>query len=218
VNEVVDTSTTSARTAIRNDILLLTGILFNLLWPWVWFVILKSKGGIQLSSGWARYILGHTQQLSAIVTLIGSLNSIATTFLFGCAVSRYGQEFIVARTKQQIPPTVFDVSTLLAFRHMSVMWGVEDLGQLFSKRRRMVTVGLLLVVLGGSALVPSGTASLVTPVTFNRMRRVTQKEMDFASSDRTCSQNVIPYDTDRMLDVLDSGKVCNIPKPSNFTR
>jgi hypothetical protein len=122
---------------------------------------------------------------TVVVTLLGTLNRIVATFLFGCTIVRYGQERVA---KEGRPITVFGVSALLAFRHMSLMWGVGEWWALFKRGRRLGVVALLFLSLAAFALIPSGTAGLLTPARFNKTSALTGSEVDFTSIDTDCVQ------------------------------
>lgn len=165
------------------DSCLLLAILFMVIWPWAFYGALSANQGIQMSRGLSEYVLAHPQQVSALVTLLGTVNRIIATFLFGCAIVRYGQEWIGAKEDRV---TVFGVSALLAFRHLSLMWGIGEWWALFKQARRMVVVALLLLSLAGFALIPSGTAGLLAPVSYNKTAVATGREMDFTTEDSEC--------------------------------
>lgn len=93
--------------------------------------------------------------------------------------------------------TVFGVSALLAFRHMTMVWGVRQWGQLVKGKGRLLVVLMLLLSLGALALIPSGTASLITPGEFNKTADLKGTELDFTSDDSGC------------LTWLDQNKVTN---------
>ncbi|KAJ2928513.1 hypothetical protein H1R20_g8586, partial [Candolleomyces eurysporus] len=169
------------------DVLLLICVLFLLLWPWVVLGLFSVSGGIQMPNGAAEYVVENPQLVSAFVTFIGTLNRVAATFLFGCAITRYGQEFI-ANNDEDKAITVFGVSALMAFRHMSVVWGLSDWKAIVGKGQRSLLVFLLFAALGGFAAIPSGTASLISPSSFikSQIKELEGWELDFTSQDREC--------------------------------
>ncbi|RXW15676.1 hypothetical protein EST38_g10179 [Candolleomyces aberdarensis] len=171
------------RRRLLYDICLLLAILFMVVWPWVFYGVVSAKQGIQMSQGLSEYVLANPQQVTAVVTLLGTFNRIIATFLFGCAIVRYGQEWISIKEDRI---TVFGMSALLAFRHMSFMWGIGEWWALFRRGRRLVILALLLFSLGGFALIPSGTAGLLAPGQYNKTSVVTGREMDFTTEDSEC--------------------------------
>ncbi|KAJ2936274.1 hypothetical protein H1R20_g824, partial [Candolleomyces eurysporus] len=152
------------------DILFLLCILSMVLWPWGVFAVLRASGGIQMPNSLAEYIVENPQLVSAFVTFVGTLNRIAATFLFGCAITRYGQESIATKVGNEAV-TVFD-------------WKALE-----QKPRRCILVVLFFVVLGGFATIPSGTASLVAPSRFHKsqMMELTGWELDFTVQDPQCA-------------------------------
>ncbi|KAJ2926293.1 hypothetical protein H1R20_g10804, partial [Candolleomyces eurysporus] len=171
------------RRRLLYDICLLLAILFMVIWPWAFYGAISAKKGIQMPPGLSEYVLANPQQVSAVVTLLGTLNRIIATFLFGCAIVRYSQEWINIKEDRV---TVFGMSALLAFRHMSFMWGIGEWWALFRQGRRLVVLALLLLSLGGFALIPSGTAGLLAPGPYNKTSVVTGREVDFTTEDSEC--------------------------------
>jgi hypothetical protein len=173
-----------AKCRVLSDTLLSLSILFMVAWPWAFFGAISAKGGIEMSPARAETVLNSPQLTTAIVTLIGTFNRILATFLFGCAIVRFGQERAAWEGK---PLTVFGVSALLAFKHMSLMWGVGELWALLKRGRRLAVVASLFLCLGSFALIPSGTAGLLAPGRFNKITELTEKEIDFTSNHTNCA-------------------------------
>ncbi|KAJ2912775.1 hypothetical protein MD484_g7638, partial [Candolleomyces efflorescens] len=161
------------------DTFLLLSILFMLAWPWTLFVVFRAKGGVQVPRILAESIVND----AIVFTLLGTFNRIFATFLFGCAITRYGQERVAEEGK---PITVFGVSALLAFRHMSLVWGGRELLFLFRRARRLALLASLVLCLAAFALIPSGTTGLLTPEHFHKTSPLTGKEVDFTSIDTDC--------------------------------
>ncbi|KAJ2926289.1 hypothetical protein H1R20_g10800, partial [Candolleomyces eurysporus] len=215
---------------LASDIFLLVIILFMILWPWVFFGVVKAKHGIQMTNQLSENVARHPKRVGAIVTFIGTINRIIATLLFGKAVVRLGQELIAKNSAKNSQPevTVFGVSALLAFRHMTMVWGVRQWGQLIKGKWRLLVVLMLVLSLGALALIPSGTASLITPGEFNKTADLRGTELDFTSGDSECLTwlgqnqvsvtNTCDYKTfqsthfttclgeNLILDVLDSGR------------
>ncbi|KAJ2935493.1 hypothetical protein H1R20_g1601, partial [Candolleomyces eurysporus] len=173
---------------LASDIFLLVIILFMILWPWVFFGVVKAKHGIQMTNQLSENVARHPKRVGAIVTFIGTINRIIATLLFGKAVVRLGQELIAKNSAKNSQPevTVFGVSALLAFRHMTMVWGVRQWGQLIKGKWRLLVVLMLVLSLGALALIPSGTASLITPGEFNKTADLRGTELDFTSGDSEC--------------------------------
>jgi hypothetical protein len=158
------------------------------LWPWGVLAALSIYRGIELPQSIADSVDKNPQLVSALVTFIGTLNRITATFLFGSAITRYGQEFIAAKSGEEVL-TVFGVSSLMAFRHMTLVWGLSDCKALVRKRHRFLMVFLLFVALASFATIPSGTASLIAPTVFvikSRMGELTGWELDFTTQADQC--------------------------------
>ena len=121
------------------------------------------------------------------ILLVGTINRVIATLLFGKAGVRLGQEIIATNSSQDSPQaTVVGISALLAFRHMTLVWGVRQWKNLVQGFSRLAVVALLLASLAALALIPSGTANLITPVEFNKTADLRGTELDFTSADPEC--------------------------------
>ncbi|KAJ2912777.1 hypothetical protein MD484_g7634, partial [Candolleomyces efflorescens] len=221
------TPSTHRHWRFASDIFLLICIICMLLWPWVFFGVVKARNGVQMSNELSEKVARHPHQVGAIVTFIGTINRLIATLLFGKAVVRLGQEIIATNSSQDSPQaTVFGISALLAFRHMTLVWGVRQWKNLVQGFSRLAVVALLLASLAALALIPSGTANLITPVEFNKTADLRGTELDFTSADPECiaflgrSQltNLCDWKTyhntqfttclgeNQIMDVLDSGR------------
>ncbi|KAJ2926083.1 hypothetical protein H1R20_g11009, partial [Candolleomyces eurysporus] len=209
---------------IGMDLAILLALLFTILWPWVFFWVVEAKKGLQMYGRLAETIDQYPQLVAIVVTLIGTINRLIATFLFGLTIVRLGQELIAASIRQEV--TVFGVTALLAFRHMSMVWGIGQLRQMKNGRGRWAILALLLAALGAFALVPSGTVSLITPGQFNKTAELRGAELDFTSTDPGCltwleanrvvnkcdwtnfagTQFTKCLGENQILDVLDSGR------------
>ncbi|KAJ2926298.1 hypothetical protein H1R20_g10798, partial [Candolleomyces eurysporus] len=209
---------------IAKDLVILLVIIFMILWPWVFFGVIEAKKGLQMHGRLAETIDQYPQRVAIVVTLIGTINRLIATFLFGQTIVRLGQELIAASIRQEV--TVFGVTALLAFRHMSMVWGIGQLRQMKNGRGRWTILALLLAALGAFALVPSGTAGLITPGQFNKTAELRGTELDFTSTDPGCltwleanrvvnkcdwmrfagTQFTKCLGENQILDVLDSGR------------
>ncbi|RXW11764.1 hypothetical protein EST38_g14091 [Candolleomyces aberdarensis] len=208
---------------IAMDLAILLAILFMILWPWVFFGVVKAKKGLQMHDRFAETIDQYPQRVAIVVTFIGTMNRLFVTILFSRMIVRLGQELIAARLRQEV--TVFGSSALLAFGHMSTVLGTGQ-SQMKNGSGRWAILALLLAVLGAFALVPSGTAGLITPREFNKTAELRGTELDFTSTDSECLmwlvENRFPKNCDwknfsgmqftkclrenQILDVLDSGR------------
>ena len=125
----------------------------------------------------AKVVKNHPQRISFFITLLGNIVSIIVGIIFSTAVLRFSQEW--ARNNDHV--TVFDVSLISAFRNQNWPWGIKD------HRYRLVRKRWLPMVLAGAciatfAVVPSGTTSLIPPVSFNQTWPLTGTELDFFKS------------------------------------
>ena len=136
----------------------------------------------------ARVVKNYPQKISFFITLLGNIVSIIIGIIFSTAVLRFSQEW--ATDKNQV--TVFHVSLLSAFRNQSWPWGIKDHKYLLL-RNRWLSVVLAGGCIAAFAMVPSGTTSLITPVSFHRTWNLTGTELD-SSSNADCVQWFIEND------------------------
>ena len=155
----------------------LAGIFVMLLWPWILLATIWARGGVQMSDHLARVVKNYPQRVSFFITLLGNIVSIVIGIIFSTAVLRFSQEW--ATNNDQV--TVFDVSLISAFRNQSWPWGIKDHKYLLV-RNRWLPVVLAGGCIAAFALVPSGTTSLITPVSFHRTWNLTGTELDFSSN------------------------------------
>lgn len=164
---------------VVTDAIFLLFILFMVAWPWALFGFFHSQGGVQMAPALAKSVFNNT----VVFTFLGTLNRILATFLFGRAIVRYGQERVAQKGR---PLTVFGVSALLAFRHMSFMWGAGEWWALFKRGRRLAVLALLALSLVAFALIPSGTTALLEPVWFEKRSPLTGSEIDLTANHTDC--------------------------------
>ena len=182
---VPDTGRVSTFHARANDVYFLAGIFVMLVWPWIFLAIIWARGGAQMSDHVARVVKNHPQRVSFLITLLGNIVSIIIGIMFSAAVSRFSQGW--ATNNNHL--TVFDVSLISAFRNQSWPWGVKDRKYLLIRNRRLPVV-LVGGCIAAFALVPSGTTSLITPVSFDRTWLLTGTEFDF-SANADCLDSLI---------------------------
>jgi hypothetical protein len=161
----------------------LAGIFVMLVWPWIFLAIIWAwpGGGVQMSDHLARVVKSYPQRVSFFITLFANIVSIIIGIIFSAAVLRFSQEW--ATNNDQV--TVFHVSLISAFRNHSWPWGIKDHKYLLA-RNRWLPVVLAGGCIAAFALVPSGTTSLITPVSFNRTWPLTGTEIDFSSNAADC--------------------------------
>jgi hypothetical protein len=160
---------------------LLAGIFILLLWPWIFLTIIWSRDGIQMDDHVAKVVKNYPQRTSFFITFLGNIVSIITSTIFSTAVVRFSQAW--ARNNDHV--TVFDISLITAFRNQNWPWGIQDHKYLLVRNRWLPAV-LAGVCIASFALVPSGTTSLITPVSFNRRWPLTGTELDFSSNAAEC--------------------------------
>ncbi|RXW15162.1 hypothetical protein EST38_g10692 [Candolleomyces aberdarensis] len=204
------------------DFGLLAGILILAIWPWTFFGVVSAKNGLQMSDRLAEIVSKYPQRVGAVITLIGTANQFAATFLFGQTIVRLGQELIGRRRPEN------HEQPLSAFRHMTLVWGIGTWNRLAKSpgEQRTRVLILFLATWGAVQLVPSGTAGLITPGQVQKTAELSETELDFTSSYPECldwleanrvrnrcdwkpfgnTQFTMCLGENQILDVLDSGR------------
>ncbi|KAF8978810.1 hypothetical protein BDQ17DRAFT_1318271 [Cyathus striatus] len=192
-----------------------------LVWPWIFFGVVFSLGGIQAGNHFANVVMENPHTLNFFVTLIGNVITLIVDILFSFSILRFSQEWV----SDNKGVTVFHVSLISALRHHEWPWKIQDLKHLFVRNR------WLLATLAGACIicftfVPSSVTSLINPVTFNRTTSISVTEIDLSSISPDCinwfASNQIPNQCDwktyegqyyttclgenQMVDVLEAGR------------
>jgi hypothetical protein len=171
---------------------LLAGIVFMLVWPWIFWGVVWSQRGIQMNEHVARIVMDNPQSTTFFTTLLGNIASVIVSTLFSSAIIRFSQELV-----ERKGVTLFDVSMLSAFRYQRWPWGMKDLNGPFVRTRwlRMVLIVGCIVAFG---FVPSSVTSLITPVPFNRSADLKGTELDFSSIDTNCLESRLVRDKQQL--------------------
>lgn len=159
------------------DVLSLAAIIIMLVWPWAFFGAVWTRGGVQLSNHMAKVVTNNPHATTYFVTLICSIISMMTGALFSLAIIRFAQELVSHRK----PTRPFHLRVLLSFRHQTWPWGLnmKDTKYLIHRNRWWPAVLLFVCLLTFPHLI-SSTASLLSPITFNRTADLTGTEIDFS--------------------------------------
>ena len=152
-----------------------------LLWPWIFLGTIWAKDGVQINDHIAKAVKNYPQRTSFFLTLLGNIVSIIVSIMFSTVVVRFSQEW----TANNDHVTVFDVSLISGFRNQRWPWGINDRKHLLVRNRWMPAI-LVGICIAAFALVPPGTTSLITPVSFNRTLGVTGTELDLSSNATDC--------------------------------
>jgi hypothetical protein len=166
-----------------NDACFQATTLVMLLWPWIFLLIIWvwPGGGVQMSDHFAKVVENNPQRISFFITLFGNIVSTIIGIIFSTVVVRFSQEW--ATNNDNV--TVFDVSLISAFRNRKWPWGLKDHKYLLV-RNRWLPVVLAAACIAAFALVPAGTMSLITPVSFNQTSILIGTEVDFSSNNTGC--------------------------------
>src|SRR6266446_5174937 len=102
----------------NHDVLLMAGIVFMLVWPWIFLTVVWARGGVQTNNYVATIVNVHPQIASFFTTLFGNSVSIIVSVLFSIATVRFAQEW--ATNKDHF--TFFRISLISAFRSRRSPW------------------------------------------------------------------------------------------------
>jgi len=164
-----------------DNVWLLAGIFVMLLWPWVFLSTVWALGGVQMGERVVKVVRAYPQGTSFCLTLLGNIVSIIISIMFSTAVVRFAPEW--ATNNNHV--TVFEVSLISAFRNQTWPWDIKDHRYLLV-RDRWLPVVLAGACIAAFTLVPPGTTSLITPVSFNRTWPLIGTELDFSSNASDC--------------------------------
>jgi hypothetical protein len=153
---------------------LLAGIVFMLVWPWIFWSVVWSHHdhGIQMNNHVAKVVMDNPHGTTFLITLLGNIASVIVSTLFSSAIIRFSQGLV-----ERKGVTVFDVSMLSALRYQRWPWRMEDLNGPFV-RTRWLRMVLIVGCIAAFGFVPSSVTSLITPVPFNRKKDLQGTELD----------------------------------------
>jgi hypothetical protein len=170
----------SQETPYGDDTLLLAGIVFMLVWPWIFWGVVWSQNGIQMNRHVAKVIMDNPQGTTFFKTLLGNIAAVIINILFSSTIIRFSQEWVARKEL-----TFFDVSMLSALRYQRWPWGMKVLYGPFVRTRWLLMV-LIVGCIAAFGFVPSSVTSLITPVPFSRRADLQGTELDFSSIDTDC--------------------------------
>ena len=161
---------------------LLAATFVMLTWPWIFFVIVQARHGVQLNNPAANFVKDNPHITNYLVTFIGTIVSVIVGFLLSSAVTRLSQEWVPKHDSV----TIFHIVSLSSFKHHSWPWNLNDsITHLFDPKKSLAVVSIGACMLAFTT-VTSSTTSLITPVPFNRMVPLSGAELDFSSNDTDC--------------------------------
>jgi hypothetical protein len=153
--------------------------LIMLWWPWIFFAVVWTSGGIVGGPRFSRLVRENPQTVTFLVTHLGTLFAAITAFLFSTAIIRFAQKWIIARDEVD----VVHLTLFTTLRHQTFPWTVQDRAFLLRKWHLVITVLSCIIAFN---FVPSSISSLLGPIPFNRTTILTGSELDFASSAPDC--------------------------------
>jgi len=183
VEEVGPTPEVTRPYSSKPDFLLLFGIFIMLIWPWIFFCVVRAKKGIQMNNHVAQVVKKNPHATTYFISFIGSIITAAVTTFFSLAIIRFAQELVTYHK----PTRPFHLTVLLGFRHQTWPWGFtwKDVKYLMAEKRWPLAILVVVCILTFPQLISSIT-SLITPGPFNRMASLSGTELDFSSNETDC--------------------------------
>ncbi|TFK18370.1 hypothetical protein FA15DRAFT_760642 [Coprinopsis marcescibilis] len=160
---------------------ILVGAIVMLVWPWIFWARVYSVGGVKMNNRLAEVVRRHPQFTTYFVTLVANFLCLMLNILFSTSVIRFSEEWMAE--KEDV--SLFYINLFSAFRHQSLPWTFSDLDSIF-KRKRWASVILVCVCILSFQFIPSGIASLLSPISFIRTAGLSASELNFSSNNADC--------------------------------
>ncbi|KAF9464330.1 hypothetical protein BDZ94DRAFT_510718 [Collybia nuda] len=197
-------------------------IIVMIVWPWVFYGVLKQKGGIVMSSTLTNIVRKHPQDVDYFVTAIASAISFLIGYLFQVSVTRLAQKWVVFEETD-----VFRLSFFSALKNRTYVWSLGALPSIFKSATRLGLALTVILYIGTFVLVTPGLTALLHPQMLALDTSLSGTEIDFASRSPDCvnwfnnnsvllsacgwsDHNGFQYSTcfaeNQMVDALESGR------------
>ena len=147
---------------------------FMTIWPWVFFGVVMAFDGLAMPLKAARIANHHPQDVSFVVTSLGSGLNFWVGHYFSKAVSMLSQKYVVHKN-----PNIAHISFFTNLKNRSFPMSLLE-----QYRFRPVLTVLLYMIF--FIFVTSGNSALLTPVIFNRHVQLQGTELDFGATDPAC--------------------------------
>ncbi|TFK18891.1 hypothetical protein FA15DRAFT_627443 [Coprinopsis marcescibilis] len=171
-------SSPSPKGTALKDVILLSGAIILLSWPWAFFGAAFDWQGLQGTNSFAATAVKHPQATNALVTLIATFISLAHATLYSRAATRFYQEWIAGKSRISL----FHITTAGALTQLRL-----DLSSLHNLRRgRGLPIVTLLFLVGCSMFLIAGLSSLLLPVLFEQTTALVGREIDLFPADPEC--------------------------------
>ncbi|KAF9460972.1 hypothetical protein BDZ94DRAFT_1168647 [Collybia nuda] len=208
-------------------------IIIMVVWPWVFYGVVKQKDGIVMSPSLTKIVQKHPQDVDYFVTAIASAISFLIGYLFQTSVTKLAQNWMVLKETD-----VFRLAFFSALRHQNFIWSLGTLPSVFKSATKLGLVFTVLLYIGTFVLITPGLTALLHPQMIVRHANLTGTEIDFSSSNPDCldwfnNDNVLleacgwsvfngfKYTTcfgeNQMVDALESGRNNILSISSNNT-
>lgn len=152
-----------------------------IVWPWVFYGVVKDRGGIEANRTVSNIVRKHAQDVDYFVTALASAIAFIIGYLFQTSVTRLAQKWVVFEQTD-----IFRLSFFSALKNRSFVWSWKALPSIFKSATRLGLVFTVILYILSFILVTPGLTALLHPQTLIRSASLLGTEVDFASSSPDC--------------------------------
>jgi hypothetical protein len=169
-------------------------------WPWIFFAVVKGKGGIEIHGHAAESIYNHPRDTTFVITALASVLTFFIDYLFARGVTSLAQKWVVHKDLD-----IFRISFFTSLKSHEFLWHREDWRELLRPGRLLLAPTVVLFIFTFT-FVTSGLTSLLTPIPFTKTSSLTGTELDFTSTDPGCiswfEASIIPDTCDWIVSLV----------------
>lgn len=156
-------------------------IIVMIVWPWVFYGVVKHKRGIEMNSTLTNIVRRHPQDVDYFVTAVASGIAFLIGYLFQASVIKLAQKWVVFEETD-----IFRLSFFSALKNRTFVWSLGALPSVFKSATRLGLVLTVILYIVSFILVTPGLTALLHPQTLVRLADLAGTEIDFASSRSDC--------------------------------
>lgn len=158
-------------------------IIVMIVWPWVFYGIVKRQGGIEMDRKTSNIVRKHSQDVDYFVTAVASSIAFLIGYLFQASVTRLAQRWVVFEETD-----IFRLSFFSALKNRAFVWSLGALPSIFKSARRLGLVFTVILYIAAFILITPGLTALLHPQTLARFADLSGTEIDFASNSPACRE------------------------------
>lgn len=159
----------------------LFAIIVMIVWPWVFYGVVKDRGGIEMNRRISDIMRKHPQDVDYFVTAVASGIAFLIGYLFQTSVIKLAQKWVVFEETD-----IFRLSFFSALKNRSFVWSWGALPSILKSATRLSLVLTVILYIVSFILVTPGLTALLHPQTLIRSADLIGTEIDFASSTPDC--------------------------------